>query len=162
VRCAGGYTRKPEIHDLHALIGQDHDISGFYVPMHYAVLVREMEAFGDLLHDVELIQQRKRPAAADYVLQVLALEKLHDHVGRAVMLAEIVDSDDVLVVKVAGSGGFVSETGQQVLVVAVDSEDFNRYLTVHGRIPGAIDVGETALANFSLDLISTDILNHPR
>ena len=57
----------------------------------------------DLLHDHEpVLEARDLVAFSSSSPQVAALEQLHGHVGHALLLAEVVDRDDVRVVELGG------------------------------------------------------------
>ena len=76
--------------------------------MDHAVAVRAIERVGDLdrVADTSLGRQR---AACEPRGQRLALEELHDQVGDAVLLAEVVQDADVRMVQRADDAGFAIE-----------------------------------------------------
>ena len=93
-------ARQPEVHDLDLAVGQQVHVRGLEVPVHDVPGVGEREALGDLLHDVELLLDGQG-VLRDRLLEVHALEQLHRHVGYALVLAELVDRDDVGVAQLA-------------------------------------------------------------
>ena len=81
-----------------------------------ALRVGEGEAVRDLLHDVELVPEVVQAAGADDLLEVDALEELHGHVEAALLLAEVVDGDDVQVVEAGRGLGFAAEALDELVV----------------------------------------------
>ena len=65
-------------------------------------LVSIRKSVADLADDLQLVDDGKR-GSAQRLFQRLAVEVLHDDVGAAILLAEVVYRDDVLVVEHAGA-----------------------------------------------------------
>ena len=94
-------------------------LRGLEVAVDDLLRVGEGEAVADLLHERELVVERlDAAAAADQLLEVAALEQLHRHVDLALLLAEVVDGDDVRVVEAGRRLGLALEALAQVVVGA--------------------------------------------
>ena len=90
--------RDAEVDQFDGTILQDDDVGGFDVAVHDPARMRVAQAFADLAHDFELFQQREWVIFFDDPLEALPVQELHDDIRVAIVLAEIVDGDDVLVV----------------------------------------------------------------
>ena len=86
-----------EVHDLHVVVGQQHDVFGLHVAMHDALGMGVGQSLGDLRHDADLVQQAERHASLNDLLEGAPFQKLHHQVGMALVLAAGVDGDDVFV-----------------------------------------------------------------
>ena len=64
--------------------------------------VRERQRVGDLGGDARGVDRRERAVGVDHLAQRLAGHVLHHDEGRAVLLAPVVDRDDVRVVQAGG------------------------------------------------------------
>ena len=95
------------------------------------------------------------PSAADQVGEAAALDVLHhDEVG-AVLLAPVVDADDVGVVEVGGGLGLAPEPGHEVGVVGVLGEqDLDRDRPVELQVAGEEHLGHAALAEAAVQLVA--------
>ncbi len=83
-----------------------------------ALLVRRGEAAGDLRGVVDAPRAAENAPAGELGAQRLALEQLLDDVGRAVVLADVVDRGDVRVVQDAGGLRLLLEAAQAIRVLA--------------------------------------------
>ena len=75
-------------------VSRNEEVLGLQVPVDDALLVRGGEAPGDLERVVHGLLLRNR-AGVELAAQRLAFQKLHDGVGDAVLVAEVVDRQDV-------------------------------------------------------------------
>ena len=89
-------------------------------------------------------------AAADEVLERLALHVLHDDVVRAVDLAPVVDADEVLLVEAGRRLGLAAEALDEGRVVEVALEQhLERDVPAEGEVLAQIDVGHAAAAELA-------------
>src|SRR6202021_2445609 len=84
-----------EVDNLDISIGLQHDICRLYVAVHYAPLVRVTQSQTSLVNHVQLFNQRKLAPGLEQILQRISADKLHDDVGKAILLAGVINGDDV-------------------------------------------------------------------
>src|SRR5262249_47281543 len=105
------------------------------------------------LHAARVIAE---PVVFDGFTQALAFEILHHHEGTSVVLAEIVDRDDVFVADVGGGAGLEQESGFGLRVdCACFGEKLECDVTAEHAIASAINPGHTA-AEELLDFVFAD------
>jgi hypothetical protein len=92
-----GDLRDPEIEDLDLTRAEHDHVRGLDVAVHDAFLVGEVKPVAELPHDVELVLQAELRLPGDDAPELLALEQLHHDEKPAVVLAHVVDDDDVRV-----------------------------------------------------------------
>ena len=82
--------------------------------MNDAAAVRVSQAIAGL-HDVsQLFYDGDFPVAGDDLIERLAVEELHHQIGIALMIAQVIDDDDVGVLQHAGGFGLTVEALEQV------------------------------------------------
>ena len=148
-----------EVHDLHAAVGQQHDISGFYVAVDHSLRVRIRQPFGNLRHDPNLVEQRYRFAVLDDGFQRLSFEQLHHEIRNARLLAAFEQRHDVLVPQISGGADLDLEALQK-LGIRFSSEDFDSDGALYVRIVGAIHPAKSTAAEFRLDSVLGNFGNH--
>jgi hypothetical protein len=122
--------------------------------------VRVTQASRDLRHDLDLLQQgQRRLGFPDRMLQIPAFEQFHDDVRNALMLSELIDSDDVRVTEAPGSGGLVPEPRKHP-GFAVGDQSLDGNLAPYGGIETAKYTSETAVPKLGQDLEFADTLCH--
>jgi hypothetical protein len=145
-----------EVQDLHAAAGLDVHVARLEVPVHDSPGVREGEPLAQLLHDRELLAE-VGGARADQVAQVPALEQLHRHVGEPVLLAEVVDGDDVRVVEPRRRLRLVPEALPEVGVGGERGRDrLDRHVPVEQRVVGPVHLAHRTLADLLDDTVLAD------
>ena len=105
--------REAEVEDLHAPVVGDEQVLGLQVAMDDALVVRGREAVGDLHGVVDGLAHRQR-ARAEPIAQRLALEQLRDDVRRAVLLADVVDGEDVRMIERGGRLRLLLEAAEAI------------------------------------------------
>ena len=96
-----------EIHQHRApVLSVQHDVVGFYVPVHTALATRIIQRPGDVLDHADALVEAQFKAP---VLQVPAGNVLHGQKVVAPMHTDIVDRDDIRVNQTADNTGFVQE-----------------------------------------------------
>ena len=95
----GGVRGDAEVGDLHLALRREQHVPRLDVAVHDAVAVREVESGGDLGADPRRVHRREPALGPEEVAERLALDVLHDDEVRAVVLAVVVDADDVGVVE---------------------------------------------------------------
>ena len=137
-----------EIHDLHAAVGQHHDVAGLDVAMDDAALVGEREPFRDGGGDSHRLR-RGEAHRADEVAKIPSFEKLHRDERRVALAAHVVDRDDRRMADAARGTRFLHETRLVQVAVLRAARERDR-LDGHGaaerRILRAIDDAHGAAA----------------
>src|SRR5437773_4150420 len=82
-----------KVEELHAA-GRDHDIGWLQVSVNYAVAMRMVQGVGDFRSATQRIAERER-ATRDSLRKRPALHVLHHEIGRAVLVADVIESADV-------------------------------------------------------------------
>ncbi len=103
--------RETEVEDLDAAVFGDEQVFGFQVAVHDPLFVRRRQAARDLDRVVRGLAHRQRPARHSRPKR-FALEQLLHDVGRALVLAELVDGGDVRVVQPARGLRLLLEAAQ--------------------------------------------------
>ncbi len=145
----------PEVHDLDLALRRHADVGGLDVAVHDAVAVGVAEAVADLADDVELpLEWAARSRFWISLLEVDALDELHGDVGLALVLAEVVDGDDVAVAQSAGGLGLAQEALAQVgRVGQARDHGLEGDLAVDERVDGLVDGAHAPAAQHPLDLV---------
>ena len=151
--------RDAEVGELGAAGGRDHHVRRFDVAMHDRVAARMVEAFGDLRNQLGHLVEGQALAGFHHLLQRASLEELHRDVGDAVLLADVVDRDDVRMVQPAGGfrlaqktfADFLERLGRQRRVERLD-----RDFALDQRIDGAIHHAHRAAPQLSSDPIASE------
>jgi hypothetical protein len=81
-----------------------------------ALAVRVVETGADLFEVRELLLERERFSAANHVAQRAAIHVFHRHERLVIVLADVVDGDDVVVAQVRGGPRLAEEALEQLLV----------------------------------------------
>ena len=121
-----------------------------------ALPVRCGETPGDLERVVDGLLLGDR-TGVELPAQRLALEKLHDGVGDAVLVSEIVDRKDVRMRQRRDRFRLSLEPGQRVGIGRDGRrKDLDRDVAVQLRIPRAVDLPHTASAQRRKDLVGAE------
>ncbi len=143
-----------EVHDLRLTAVADEDVRRLDVAMDDAVLVRVREPAAGLGDDVELLPEGQR-IAPNAILEILPLQILHRDEGSSLLVvAEVVDGDDVRVLESRHRFRFALEA---LLELAVRDDGarhhLQRDLTLESRVEAEVDDTHGSFAELSLDLI---------
>ncbi len=145
-----------EVEDLHPAVVGDEDVLGLQVPVDDSLLVRGGEAVDDLERVVDRLALREA-AAREGRAQRLAFEELLDDVGRAVVLADVVDGGDVGVVPDPGSLRLLLEAAQAVGVGGEGGgEDLDGDVAAEAWVLRAVDLSHAARADGGEDLVGAE------
>ncbi len=112
----------------------------------------------DLPADPQHPGERQRGAPAQPLLQALALEELHGEVGDVLVLADLVDGDDVVVLEGGAGPGLAEEALAGHRVAGELRQD---HLQGHGaaevRVLGPVDDAHAPAPQFLLDGVRADL-----
>ncbi len=101
----------PEIGNLHRAVRQQEDVRRFDVAVDDALTMRIPERVEDLPHDPHDIGDLEALVRLEALLELATLHELHRDVPDAVVLAEVVDGDNVWVIEPARRLRFAAEAG---------------------------------------------------
>ncbi len=148
--------RQAEVEDLDVAVPADEEVLGLQVPMDDALLVRRGETPGNLERVVHGLLLGDR-AGVELPAQRLAFQKLHDGVRDAVLVAEIVDRQDVLMGERRDRLRLALEPGERV-GIGRDGlrEDLDRDLPIELPIPRPVDLPHPARAQWREDLVGAE------
>ena len=112
---AAGQLGDAEIGDLHAAVGQHHDVRGLDIAMHDPAGMGEGERVGDGGGDLDGAFAREAGTGIKNVPQRAAIEELHRDPGEIAFATDVVDGDDVRVVELACRFRLAEETLLELL-----------------------------------------------
>ena len=147
----------PEIDDLYRSAFQHHNVGGLYVPMNDPARVREAQTITDPDDDAQLLRYREVLAGSDDAVEALAFEVFHDQVGEAILVSELVNRDNILVLKAAGGFCFPVKSFQQFGILAEKSgQHLDCDRPADTRIRGPVDDTHTTPADDTGDVVFSD------
>ena len=150
-----------EVEDLHPPFAGDEDVVGLEIAVEDALLVRRREAAGDLDRVVDRLARLDR-AGVHLGAQRSPDEELGHQVARLVLLAEVVDGDEVRMVQPAGGAGLELES-LQLLGPALDHagvEHLDGDVAAHAGVARAPHDAGCAAAQQRAHLVGSESLRH--
>ncbi len=154
----------PEIENLQPSRTIEDEVGGFDVSMHQLHLVRVAGTGAQLLHPAELVGKGDGGLSSDEAGEGFTGHVLHHDERLRVVLAEVVDRDDIRVAQRRGSACLARESFAGVGQIEIASEHFDRDHAAEDGIVGHIHCAHAPATKFSLDLVPTDLgtrLEHP-
>src|SRR5262249_49408965 len=130
---------KTEIEDLHPPIVRDEQVLRLQITMDDAFGMSGGQSLGDLPRVINGLSR------SDWSLlyrraQLFAFEQLGDEIGRAFILADVVNREDVRVIERRGCKRLLLEAAQAIRVLrARGGKDFDCHFAVDPRVAGAPD-----------------------
>ena len=125
--------------------------------MNQAGLVRVGEATTHLFDEVQLPGKGEGCPPPNQLVQRLARDVLHGDVRAAVLVADVVNGDDVGVAQASRRPGLSRESVAGVLVLEIRAKHLDGDEPVNGGIEGQIEDTHAALADAVSNLIPTDL-----
>ena len=111
--------------------------------------------------DLNPVLHRLAPAeraGAHAVTEGVALKQLRNDVGRPVVVADVVDRDDVGVVQESGGAGLLLETAAAVLIGReLTVEDLEGHLAGEAQVLRAVDLAHAATTEERNHLVGADL-----
>ena len=132
----------------------EQDVGRLDVAVDEAVAVGGVERPADLRDDVRGPLGPQAPLGADERAQVGPVDVAHDDEQHAVVLARVVDGEDVGVLDRGGGLGLGDEAPAEVLVVGEDRvDDLQRDRALQPELRRAVDDAHAAAAREGLDAV---------
>ena len=138
---------------LSADLGEQHVI-GFDVAMDDAQRMRCLQRFRYLTRDAQSAVSAQRALCFEDFSQAFALNVFHDDEGPSVFgEIEVIHPDRVGMLELSGDNGFALEALEEILVGQTLIDHFDGANLVEGQMPGPINRGHAAGADFFQDAI---------
>ena len=150
-----------EVCDLHLAVNADHDVGGFDVAVHNAVLVGVLQRVTHVRCNGHGMRGGEAALAGDRLAHVRAVNELHDEKQRAIAhLAEVEDLHDARVVELRHGAGLLLEALQEgrVMLAQLRREDFDGDGPLQRGLDAAIHRAHAATSEEGLD----DVAIEPR
>ena len=145
-----------EVEHLHVAVGPQHQVVGLDVAMHDRRGMRGRKRRRGLDRDVEDLAKRQR-AAREPLAQRLALDELRDEEPRAVVIADLVDGEDVRMIERRSGARFVQEAAHPLRIAGeLRPQHLERDRPSQRRIDGLVDLTHPAAAEQVLNLVAAD------
>ena len=135
----------------------EQNVLGLHITMHDVALMRVGQRGGDLSSPGQRLIGGQGSAVLERGLEVRSLHVAHDHVVEAVVLAEVVDVDDVGVIKLRDRARLTLKPCPEVLRVCElrpDELDGTEYVQL--CVVGFVDLSHAASAKRLNDLVVAD------
>ena len=157
----GGHLGDAKVEDFHLTVAEKEDIAGLDVAVDDALLVRVVQTATDLSHDGDFVFQGQRLALGDEAAELVTVEELHDDEEAAVVLAHVVDGDDVGVAEAGAGLGFTEKAGAELVGdLDLGGDDLEGDGAVEDGVMGFVDHAHAAAADAPEDMVLTDLLGH--
>ena len=145
--------RHAEVEDLDVAVLRHEHVLRLQVAMDHALLVRRGKAVDDLERVVERLPL-KDWSRIELLAQGLALEKLHDRIGDALVSSEVVNRENVRMRKRRDRLRFALEPRQRVGIAGDGrGQDLDRDVPIELRVPRLPDLSHPARAERREDLV---------
>ena len=116
-RHVAGDAREPEVENLEGPFGRDHQIAGLDVAVDDPVLVRVTQPGTELEQQLQAAVDAERRPSTDHLGHGFPIEEFHRDKGLAVVLADVVNGDDVIVFEGGRRPRFAREAFAKVVVM---------------------------------------------
>ena len=145
-----------EIRQHRPVTEANQDVRGLYVAMKYSRAVGEVERVGELANPRHDLRQRDR-SAVHALPQGAAIQERHDQVRRAVVLAGVVNRQDVGMLETRHEPGFAQEAIRELWLRGVSRlDDFDRHRPAETSIRRLEDLRHAAASENRLETVATE------
>ena len=152
-----GQAEVGQIRVLLAVLDRDQDVGGLDVAMNQPAAVGGVERGGELLEQLDCPVRLDRPVLDQHLAQVGAGDVIHHEEQHPLVLAGVVDPDDVRVVQRRGDPHLALEPLAELLVLGQrGGEDLQRIDPVQRDIGDAVDQSHPATADEVVDPVTAD------
>ena len=153
---AAALLRDAEVHQVDAPgLVLDHHVRRLHVAVDHLARVRGVERARDLLEDRERLVRVVRAALLDQLLEVGALHVAHRDVDEALVVAGVVDRDDVRVVDRGDRLRLADEALAEVGAAAeLGRERLQRRLALEQQVLGLVDEAHAAAPEQAGDAVA--------
>ena len=153
---SGQGGRYPEVGHLHLAVVAHDDVAELDVAVHETGVVGAAERLGHVRRDLCGPVGTETPGGTQHVGHVAAHDVLHDDVVGALLLAPVVDADDVGVVEGGRSLRLPAEPLDEARIIGeLREQDFHRHLPVERSVPGQVYVGHSAARDAAQQFVAT-------
>ena len=150
-------TEVGEIRVLLAVLDRDHDVSRLDVSMYEPAAVRGVERGSKLVEQVDCAVGIERPLLDQDLAQVGPGDEVHHKEQHSVLLAGIVDSDDVRMVQRRGDPHLPLEPLAEPLILGQPGrQHLQRVNPVQRDVRGAVHEPHAATPDELVDPVATD------
>ena len=152
--------RQPEVAQLHRAVLGEENIVRLHVAMdELRRLPRVIQGAGDVIGHIQRFGERQPPAAAQTVLNGLALHEFHRDVFDALALPGREDLHDVRMIQ-AGRRHRLSLEAREITRVTrhVRRQNFQGHRSLEGNLPRLIDCAHAAATDLGDDFITGKLL----
>ena len=151
-----------KVHDLYRAVPGNHDVGRFYVAMNNSVGMRVIQPAANLPRKLQHFFRRQDALFRQQFMQRGAFNELHGDVENSVLLAGVINGNDVGMIEDARRARFILETAHHFLrVQSVDVEPhrFKRYGPPDRRVQRLVHNAHGAATKLTGNLVSANRLN---
>ena len=124
--------------------------------MNHALLMGVPQCEADLANDFKPLDQGKLASAAEQILQRIAGNILHHDVRTSVLLAEVIDGNNIGMIQYAGTGLKLKALAQ---LIGGFGERLDGHFAADGLIQPPVNDAHAANAQNAQDLVFADLRN---
>ena len=155
-----GRLGDPKIGQQHAPVGIDHDILRLDIAVDCALRVGIIERRRDRLDDSDRVAQPQCSALFDDRVERTAAHILHRDIAQPVVLADIVDRDDIRVPQIRSGDGLAIETpGELGIDRQLRRQHLERHRALEQGIARAVHARHAAAPDLFLDQVAAQLLS---
>ncbi len=158
-----GHARDAEVRELDSRLAVEHHVGRLDVAVDDARLVRELQRVEQLAHDAHRLLKLEALVGVEEVLELLALDELHDDVGDVALLAEVVHLDDVRMVQPRDRLRLAHEPhrilfGRRLVVEVALEDGLDRDFAIEPRVQALVDDAHRTLAEHAGEVVPAQLL----
>ena len=151
-----GDARDTEVEDLHASFARDEQVLRFEVAVDDPAIVRRGQACGDIGSQPDRARRRER-RAGEQRAERRAFEQFVDDVRRTIVLARVVNDDDVRMVQRPRGASFLLETTEPIRIGRKRRrENLDGDVAAEAFVLGAIHLAHAAFPERGEHFIATE------
>ena len=156
------HARHPEIGELDAPIRLDQQIGRFDIAVNNALAVRVVQGRQQIVHDPDRLRQAIAVSLIEVVLEIVALNQLHDQKGHVTVTAGVIDTDDIGMLQAGRGSGFNAEPmlviGSGLFGQVFNADHFHRDVAFQIRVAPFIHQAHRTFAKDPNEVVTTQLL----